>query len=133
VKALAVAAVSAVLLACAPSPPPLSVPGPTTSHPLIATAPAGQSRLASVVMRDKTSRVVAFRIAFASGSADDPAGKEGLTHLLATTMTEGGTTVRSYAELVDKLYPMAASIDVHVDRDETVFSADVAADAMEAF
>jgi zinc protease len=48
-------------------------------------------------------------------------------------MTEGGTTVRTYAELVEKLYPMAASIDVHVDRDETVFVADVATDALEAF
>jgi len=48
-------------------------------------------------------------------------------------MTEGGTAVRTYAELVEKLYPMAASIDVHVDRDETVFFADVATDALEAF
>jgi zinc protease len=123
------------LSACAPSPPPLHVPGPTTSHPLL-TAPAPGDRavrLPSVVLRDKSSRVVTFRVAFSSGSADDPPGKEGLTRLTATTMTEGGTTVRSFAELVEKLYPMAASIDVHVDRDETVFYADVAADSVEAF
>jgi zinc protease len=77
--------------------------------------------------------VVAFRVAFTSGSADDPKGEEGLTRLTATSMTEGGTAARTYAELVEKLYPMAASIDVHVDRDETVFFADVATDALEAF
>jgi zinc protease len=86
-----------------------------------------------VAKRDATSHVVAFRVAFTSGSADDPEGKEGLTRLTATSMTEGGTTVRTYAELVEKLYPMAASIDVHVDRDETVFFADVATDALDAF
>jgi zinc protease len=121
--------------ACAPSPPSLRVPGPTTSHPVppgIAAA-AEAHPLPIVARRDPASRVIAFRIAFTSGSADDPVGKEGLTRLTATTMTEGGTTVRSYAELVEKLYPMAATISVHVDRDETVFFADVAADAVEAF
>jgi zinc protease len=72
-------------------------------------------------------------VAFTSGSADDPPGKEGLTRLVATTMTQGGTTARTYAELVEKLYPMAASIDAHVDRDETVFFAEVATDALATF
>jgi len=124
--------------ACAPSPPPLHVPGPTTSHPEaskdadVGTTPLPVP-LPVVAKRDPASGIVAFRIVFGSGSADDPAGKEGLTHLTATTMTEGGTLARSYAELVRKLYPMAASIQVRVDRDETVFYADVAADAVEAF
>jgi zinc protease len=128
-------ALALAFAACAPSPPPLHVPGPTTSHPLLTTATLGErtARLPSVVQRDKGSRVVAFRVAFGSGSADDPPGKEGLTRLLATTMTDGGTTVRSFAELVEKLYPMAATIHVDVDRDETVFSAEVAADTVEAF
>jgi zinc protease len=126
---------AAAFSACAPSPPPLHVPGPTTSHPEPALTPAGGELrpLPVVAKRDAGSRVVAFRIAFNSGSADDPAGKEGLTRLTATTMTDGGTTVRSYAELLDKFYPMAAKVQVHVDRDETVFSAEVAADAVEAF
>jgi zinc protease len=96
-------------------------------------AAADAPPLPVIAKRDPASRVVAFRIAFLSGSADDPTGKEGLTHLTATTMTEGGTTVRSYAELTDKLYPMAATISVHVDRDETVFFADVTTDSVEAF
>ncbi len=123
------------LVACAPSPPPLHVPGPTTTHPQALPSPGGESvpKVTTVAKRDPASRVVAFRVAFTSGSADDPKGKEGLTRLTATSMTEGGTTVRTYAELVEKLYPMAASIDVHVDRDETVFFADVATDALEAF
>jgi zinc protease len=86
-----------------------------------------------VAKRNPESHVVAFRIAFASGSADDPQGKEGLTRLTASTMAEGGTAARSYAELASALYPLAASIRVHVDRDETVFFADVSRDAVQAF
>lgn len=124
-----------MLLACAPSPLPLQVPGPTTTHPDSArVAPGGESRpLPLVAKRDPASGVVAFRIVFGSGSADDPKGKEGLTRLTATTMTEGGTAARTYAELVDALYPLAASVEVHVDRDETVFFAEVSRDGIEAF
>jgi zinc protease len=127
---------AALIVACAPSPPALHVPGPTTSHPQTSattSADAPPLPVTTVAKRDATSRVVALRVAFTSGSADDPPGKEGLTHLTATSMAEGGTQTRTYAELVEKLYPMAASIDVHVDRDETVFFADVATDALEAF
>jgi zinc protease len=133
-SALMGAASPTALEACAPSPPPLHVPGPTTSHPeALKVTEAELHPLPIVARRDPASGVVAFRIVFGSGSADDPPGKEGLTRLTATTMTEGGTLVRSYAELVEKLYPMAVSIQVRVDRDETVFYADVAADAVEAF
>jgi zinc protease len=123
------------LLSCAPSPPPLHVPGPTTSHPDPAAVVPGAEAptLPLVTKRDPASRIVAFRVVFGSGSADDPKGREGLTRLTATAMAEGGTQAHSYAELVFALYPMAASIQVHVDRDETVFFAEVAADAVEAF
>ncbi len=124
------AAVTAALavVACAEEAPPPAVPGPTTATPADLrpapppVVPAGPSRVA---MRTPEAPVVAFRIAFATGSADDPAGKEGLTRLTATMMAEGGTQSLTYAELAEKLYPMAASIDVNVDRDETVFEATV--------
>ncbi len=133
---LRLVACTVALAACAPSPPPLHVPGPTASHPQASpttSADASPPLITTVAKRDPASRVVAFRVAFTSGSADDPRGKEGLTRLLATSMTEGGTTARTYAELVEQLFPMAASIDVHVDRDETVFFAEVAKDAFQTF
>jgi zinc protease len=76
---------------------------------------------------------VALRIAFAAGSADDPVGKEGLTELTAKAMAGGGTQSLTYAELATQLYPLAATIDAHVDRDETVFSATVPAAVLDRF
>jgi zinc protease len=127
----------AALVACGGDAPPPNVPGPTTARPdEVAPAPApspaptGPSRVA---MRSPESRVVAIRIAFAGGSADDPAGKEGLTQLTADAMAEGGTQSLTYAELAARLYPLAASIDANVDRDETVFTATVPAAVLDRF
>jgi zinc protease len=87
----------------------------------------------SVLQRSPGTNVVAFRIVFAAGSADDPAGKEGLTSLTADAMAAGGTASLTYPELIAKLYPMAASIDTYTDRDETVFSAEVATTSLSTF
>jgi zinc protease len=76
---------------------------------------------------------VAFRILFYTGSADDPAGKEGLTLLTATSMAEGGTAQMTYPEILRALYPMAASIDVQVDKEQTVFSGLVHPDHVKDF
>ncbi len=128
---------SLVLAACGSPPAPAPVPGPTVARPEdlqpapspTPPAPTGPAR----VSLHSDARVVALRIAFAAGSADDPAGKEGLTDLTATTMAEGGTQALSYAELATQLYPLAAAINVSVDRDETVFSATVPAASLERF
>ena len=76
---------------------------------------------------------VAFRILFYTGSVDDPKGKEGLTQLTATLMAEGGTAEMTYPEILRALYPMAASIDVQVDKEQTVFSGLVHPDHVKAF
>lgn len=85
-----------------------------------------------VVQRD-SSPVVTLRVAFEAGSASDERGREGLTNLTARLMAEGGAGELSYAELTERLYPMAGSIDVHVGRDMTVFVGQVHRDHLEAF
>jgi len=67
------------------------------------------------------SPIVEVRVVFDAGSADDPPGREGLTHLTAHLMAEGAAGALSYAEREAVLFPMAASIDVQVDRDQTAF------------
>ena len=124
--------------ACGGETPPPAVPGPTTATPAElqpappppAAPPAGPGRVA---MRSADSRVVAFRVAFAAGSADDPAGKEGLTKLVANAIVEGGTQSLTYGELAARLYPLAASIRAQVDRDETVFTATVPVAVLDRF
>lgn len=76
---------------------------------------------------------VAFRILFYTGSVDDPKGKEGLTALTATLMAEGGTLRMTYPEILRALYPMAASIDVEVDKEQTVFTGHVHPDHVKEF
>ncbi|MEO8875352.1 MAG: insulinase family protein, partial [Polyangiaceae bacterium] len=125
----------AALGACYHDPPPPEVPGPTVSHP---AAPPRAAEIAPqnvkiVATRTADSRVVSFRIAFAAGSSDDPQGREGLTNLTADLMTDGGTESLTYAELAQHLFPMAASIIAHVERDETVFEAQVTRASLDAF
>lgn len=74
-----------------------------------------------LVERASTSPVLDVRVVFDAGSADDPAGKEGLTYLTAHLMAEGAAGELTYAAREAALFPMAASIDVEVDRDQTVF------------
>ncbi|HEX5657960.1 MAG TPA: hypothetical protein VFX59_12230, partial [Polyangiales bacterium] len=50
------------------------------------------------VTRDADSPVVALRVVFEAGSADDPPALLGLTHLTALTMLEGRAGELSYAE-----------------------------------
>ena len=52
--------------------------------------------------------LVAIRLLFQVGAADDPAGKEGLAALTAAMLGEAGTKRRSWSEVLDALYPMAA-------------------------
>lgn len=124
--------VALALGACHFEPPPPAVPGPTTAHPAIeGLSAASQGAVRTLAQRDERARVVAIRVVFKSGSADDPRGKEGLTQLAATMMAEGGTKKLAPAELSRALYPTAAHVGVNVDRDETTFETEVAADGLE--
>ena len=82
---------------------------------------ASPIRLASVLLPG-TSPLVTFRILFMTGSAFDPAGNEGLAALTASMLAEGGTRSMSYDQIVQALYPMASSVNSHVDKEMTVFS-----------
>jgi zinc protease len=85
------------------------------------------------VHRDATTPVVALRVVFEAGSADDPPERLGLTHLMALAMLEGRAGEVTYAERERLLFPMAAHISLHVEREQTVFSARVHKDHLAAF
>ncbi len=105
-------------------------------HTLAGDAPRRREPLADgprVIVDRNASPVVTLRVAFDAGSAADAPGREGLTQLTATLMAEGGAGELSYAELSDRLYPMAASIGAFVSRDETAFVGQVHRDHLEEF
>jgi len=79
------------------------------------------------------SPLVAVRLMFRVGSIDDPAGKEGLAALTGLMVAQAGTEQHTYGELLDALYPMAASIDVNTDREVTVITGETHVDNLEAY
>ncbi len=79
------------------------------------------------------SPLIAFRIILRTGSVNDPKGKEGLNALTADLIVQGGTKELTYSQVVDKLYPWAAMLDVQPDQEITTFIGNVHRDHLEAF
>ena len=86
-----------------------------------------------VALPEPDNPVVAVRLAFRTGSAHDPEGKEGLAALTAQVMTEGGTKDLSPAELIRALYPMAGELWATTDREMTVIVGRCHRDNLQSF
>lgn len=95
------------------------------------TAPA--EPIQTIALPSPDNPLVSIRLVFRTGSIDDPTGKEGLAALTAKMMAEGGAGERSYSQVLDALYPMAASIKVSATREFTVLSGTVHRDNLAAF
>jgi zinc protease len=86
------------------------------------------------VVADRTdSPLVTFRLVFQTGAASDPAGKPGTSALTAAILAQGGTREMTYKQILDEMFPMAASVSHQVDKDMTVFSATTHGDNLGAF
>jgi len=98
------------------------------------TATGGAANeIPAVVLPVPSSQLISFRIQFGVGSIDDPAGKEGLTRLTASMISRAGTKSRSYDEIIDFLYPMAAQITSRVDKEATTFIGTTHRDNLEGY
>ncbi len=76
---------------------------------------------------------ITFAVAFGVGSQDDPAGKEGLAALTGALIEGGSTTENTYQEILDRLYPLAASYSVQVDKEMTTLAGRTHRDNLETF
>jgi len=115
------AALTALVLAMTPTPPP-------------AAAQSAAEPVAEVVAQpDPSSPLVTVRLQFGVGSIHDPRGKEGLAALTSLMVAEAATQKRSYSQLLEALYPMAASIEADVDREVSVFGGTVHRDTLAAY
>jgi len=79
------------------------------------------------------SPVVTFRFVFTAGSAVDPADKPGLANLTARMIADGGTRELTYKQVLDALFPMAASVSSQVDHEMTTFSGETHLDNLDAY
>ena len=128
------AAAALALVGCAggmeaaPEPEPATQPG-TAEEAMAETD--GVPRL--VTLAEPGSPFIAFSIWVRTGSENDPAGKEGLAALTANLLSDGSTRQRTYQEILQALYPMAAGYGVSVDKEMTVFTGRVHRDNLQAY
>jgi zinc protease len=104
----------------------------SVAAPLPGQTPAG-SPIEVVALPNAASPLVAVHLQFEAGSIYDPAGKEGLAALTALMIGEAGTQKRSYTDLVDALYPMAAAIRTNAGREVTVIGGTVHRDTLAGY
>jgi zinc protease len=76
---------------------------------------------------------IVVKLMFKNGSITDPKGKEGLTHLTANLITQGGSAEYSKSQIEDMIFPMAASYGSNVDKEVSVFTFQVHKDFEKTF
>ena len=86
-----------------------------------------------VTLNEPGSPFIAFNIWVRAGSQNDPEGKEGLAALTAALLSDGGTEDRTYQDILQALYPMAAGYGYSVDKEMTTFTGRVHEDNLEAY
>jgi zinc protease len=79
------------------------------------------------------SPLVTIRLVFQVGASDDRPGKEGIANLTAAMLGEASTRQRTWSQVLDALYPMAAAIHFYGDKDTFVFTGTVHRDNLNAF
>jgi zinc protease len=80
-----------------------------------------------------SSPLVTFRILFKTGSANDPAGKEGVAALTAGMLSRGGSREKTYDQIVESMFPMASSVSSQVDKEMTVFEGTTHQENLDAY
>jgi zinc protease len=137
-SSLFIVSASATAAAAAPAPAPAPAAASTTTTTVkttkattVAKAKAGATK--TVFLPSPNNPLAAIRIFFHVGSVDDPKGKEGLAALTAEMIGRGGSQARTYSELLDALYPLAANIRVYSDKESVVFEGMVHRDNLEKF
>jgi zinc protease len=87
----------------------------------------------SLFLPSRSTPLVALRFVLRAGSQDDPKGKEGLAALTAAMVAEGGTKELAYDQILEKFYPMAASLSGSCRKEVTVFSGEIHRDNLAAY
>ena len=97
---------------------------------LLAMQASAQMRVAALPSK---SSVVTFRVVFTAGAASDPKEKPGVANLTALMLSDGGTKDLTYKQIVDALFPMAASVASQVDKEMTTFYGATHVDNLDAY
>jgi zinc protease len=77
--------------------------------------------------------LIHIKVLLRSGSANDPAGREGLASLTFSLLANGGTRTKTTEEISRLFYPMAASVGFQVDKEMSVFSGTIHRDCLDTY
>jgi len=78
-----------------------------------------------VELKMPKSNKIVIKLMFHNGSICDPVGKEGLTELTTSLITEGGTKELTNSQITDKIYPWSASFSSSADKEVSIFTFEV--------
>jgi zinc protease len=76
---------------------------------------------------------VTYGVWFKVGSQNDPPGKEGLASLVGEMLSQGSTKKNKYEDILKKLYPLASSYEVRVDKEMTTIGGRTHKDNLDRF
>lgn len=94
-------------------------------------APFGSDQV--VLLPVKNDPTISFRIWFTVGSENDPSGKEGLAAITASMLTDASTKNNSYEQILDKLFPLAATYSATCSTEMTVIQGRVHRDNLKEY
>lgn len=106
-----------------PAAEPVHGPGPSS----------GEASALPVIVQKSPLPQLNIKLQFLAGSADDPAGKEGLAALAAAMIANAGSKAMTIDEITKALYPMAGSFSALVDKEMTTFTANIHRDNWQQF
>jgi zinc protease len=100
---------------------------------ILATEAPAKTPVKMTEIYSENSPLITFRIILRAGSINDWKGKEGINGLTALMIAQGGTKNLKYQEVVAKLYPWAAFINVQPDKEITTFIGNCHRDHLDQF
>ena len=86
-----------------------------------------------VLLAVPTEPTISFSVWFRVGSQNDPIGKEGLAYLTGEMLADASTENNRYEEILEKLYPIASSYRIRVDREMSTLTGRTHRDNIDIF
>ena len=119
------------------TPAPAGTAAPEPAGPMLPPLPAGTPGAAlpvsAMVAQRSPLPQLSVKLLFRAGSADDPAGREGLAALSAAMIADAGSRAMTIDEVRKALYPMAGAFTIQVDREMTTFTGSIHRDNWRPF
>ena len=113
--------------------PPIADVATAPTAPIVAVRSEPQKAPLPIALQKSTLPELDVKLLFSVGSANDPAGKEGLAALTAAMIAKAGSRPLTIDQIDAILYPIAGSFNGRADKEMTTFTGIVHRDVWPAF